>query len=223
MFSIRAARTVSASFELKPLLQIASSVTIDGQGFVPVSGLSYWGIAGRLNPTRRELLTIVSNSHPQPAREAPRQQGRLMTRSARALLRLRRAPGAIVVVGLLAAGVVGCGSGNRTENTGEPGIPAPTVQEEAEVGIESTEGGVAGSKQEAAELLQQTKEKANQVLEEAEQQAFERTQEAKADPSLTKSALKEAKEEAKEALLEAKESAKMALEGAKEKAEEIGR
>jgi hypothetical protein len=130
--------------------------------------------------------------------------------------------GVIVVVGLLAAGVVGCGSGGSTENTGESGIPAPTAREEAEVGIENAVGGVAGRKQEAAELLQQTKEKANQVVEEAEQQAFARVKEAKADPSLSKSALKEAKEEANEALHEAKESAKMALEGAKAKAEKIG-
>ena len=143
-------------------------------------------------------------------------------KSWRVLPRLRNALGAIVVVGVLAAGVVGCGSGGRTENTGEPGIPAPTAQEEAEVGIENAVGGVAGSKQEAAELLQQTKEKANQVVEEAEQQAFAKVKEAKADPSLSKSALKEAKEEAKEALQEAKESAKLALEGAKAKAEEIG-
>jgi hypothetical protein len=167
-------------------------------------------------------MTIVGNPHPEPAHEPPRQQGRLTTRRARA--RLRHAAGAIMVVGLLAIGVIGCGSsGERTENTGEAGIPAPTAQEEAGGGTESTEGGVAGSKQEAAELLEQTKAKANQVIEEAEQQAFERTEEAKADPSLSKSALKEAKEEAKEALLEAKESAKMALEGAKAKAEEIGR
>jgi hypothetical protein len=143
-------------------------------------------------------------------------------KSWRPLLRLRHAMGVIVVVGLLAAGVVGCGSGGRTENTGEPGIPAPTAQEEAEVGIENAVGGVAGRKQEAAELLQQTKEKANQVVEEAEQQAFARVKEAKADPSLSKSALQEAKQEANEALHEAKESAKMALEGAKAKAEEIG-
>ncbi len=144
-------------------------------------------------------------------------------KSRRALLRLRHVTGAIVVVGLLAIGVVGCGSGGRTENTGEPGIPAPSVQEEeAEVGIENTEQGAAGRKQEAAELLEQTKEKANQVVEEAEQQSFERVEEAKANSSLSKSALKEVKEEAKEALLEAKESAKKALEGAKAKAEEIG-
>lgn len=143
-------------------------------------------------------------------------------KSWRALLRLRHATGVILVVVVLAAGVVGCGSGNRTENTGEPGIPAPTAQEEAEVGIENAVGGVAGRKQEAAELLQQTKDKANQVVEEAEQQAFARVKEAKADPSLSKSALKEAKEEAKEALQEAKESAKLALEGAKAKAEQIG-
>lgn len=124
-------------------------------------------------------------------------------RLARALPRLRHVTGAILVVGLLAIGVAGCGSGGRTENTGEPGIPAPSAQE-------------------AAELLQQTKEKANQVVEEAEQQAFVRVKEAKADPSLSKSALKEAKQEAGEALQEAKESAKMALEGAKAKAEEIG-
>jgi hypothetical protein len=137
--------------------------------------------------------------------------------------RARHAAGAIVVVGLLAFGVIGCGSsGERTENRGESGIPAPTVQEEEAVGTESSEGGVKGRKQEAAELLEQTKAKANQVVEEAEQQAFERTQEAKADSSLSKSELKEAKQEAKEALLEAKESAKMALEGAKAKAEEIG-
>jgi hypothetical protein len=128
----------------------------------------------------------------------------------------------ILVVALLAAGVVGCGSGDRTENTGEPGIPAPTAQEEAEVGIENAVGGVAGRKQEAAELLQETKERANQVVEEADQRAFAEVKEAKADPSLSKSALKEAKEEAKEVLQEAKESAKKALEGAKAKAEEIG-
>lgn len=146
-----------------------------------------------------------------------------MTRSARALLRLRRAMGAFVVVGLLAAGLVGCGfNSNRTENTGESGLPAPTLQEEAEVGAESPKGGVAGSKQEAAELLEQTKSKANQVVEEADQQAFESIEEAKRDPSLSKSALQAAKEEAKEALQEAKESAKLALERAKEKAEEIG-
>ena len=138
------------------------------------------------------------------------------------LSRVRRALCAVVIVGLLAAGVVGCGSGGRTENTGEPGIPAPTAREEAESGIENAVGGVAGRKQEAAELLQQTKDKANQVVEEAEQQAFARVKEAKADPSLSKSALKEAKEEANEALQEAKESAKLALEGAKAKAEEIG-
>jgi hypothetical protein len=130
--------------------------------------------------------------------------------------------GVIVVVGVLSAGVVGCGSGDRTENTGEPGLPAPTAQEEAEVGIENAVGGVAGRKQEAAELLQQTKEKANQVVEEAEQQSFETVEEAKADKSLSKDELKEAKAEAKEALLEAKESAKLALEGAKAKAEKIG-
>jgi F0F1-type ATP synthase membrane subunit b/b' len=180
------------------------------------------GEARRLNPTRRELLTIASNPHPEPAREPHQKQGRLMTRTARALSRLRHATGAIVVVGLLAAGVAGCGSGGTTENTGEPGIPAPTAQEEAQVGTESAEQNVAGSKQEAAELLEQTKEKANQVIEEAEQQAFETVQEAKADKSLSKDELKEAKEEAKEALLEAKESAKKALEGAKAKAEEIG-
>jgi hypothetical protein len=167
-------------------------------------------------------LTIVSNPHPEPAHEAPRQRGRLLTGSARTLPRLRNATGAIVVVGLLAAGVAGCGSGVSTENTGEPGIPVPTAQEEAAGGIENTEGSVAGSKQEAAELLEQTKEKANQVIEEAEQRAFETVEEAKADKSLSKDALKEAKEEAKEALLEAKESAKKALEGAKAKAEEIG-
>jgi hypothetical protein len=130
--------------------------------------------------------------------------------------------GVIVVVGLLAAGVAGCGSGGRTENTGEPGIPAPTAQEEAEVDLENAVGGAAGRKQEAAELLEETKEQANQVIEEAEQRAFAKVKEAKADPSLSKSELKEAKEEAKEALQEAKESAKMALEGAKAKAEEIG-
>ena len=145
-----------------------------------------------------------------------------MTRSARALPRLRNAIGVTLVVGVFAAGVVGCGSGNRTENTGEPGIPAPTAQEEAEVDLESAVGGDAGRKQEAAELLEQTKEKANQVIEEAEQQSFETVEEAKADKSLSKDALKEVKEEAKEALLEAKESAKKALEGAKAKAEEIG-
>jgi hypothetical protein len=128
----------------------------------------------------------------------------------------------ILVVALLAAGVVGCGSGDRTENTGEPGIPAPTAQEEAEVGIENAVGGVAGRKQEAAELLQETKERASQVVEEADQRAFAEVKEAKADPSLSKSALKEAKEEAKEVLQEAKESARKALEGAKAKAEEIG-
>jgi hypothetical protein len=143
-------------------------------------------------------------------------------KSRRALLRLRHVTGTIMVVGLLAIGVVGCGSAGRTENTGEPGIPAPSVQEEAEVGIENTGEGAAGRKQEAAELLEQTKEKANQVVEEAEQRSFERVEEAKANSSLSKSALKEAKEEAKEALLEAKESAKKALEGAKAKAEEIG-
>jgi hypothetical protein len=142
--------------------------------------------------------------------------------SARPLRRLRNAIGVIVVVGALAAGVVGCGSGGRTENTGEPGIPAPTAQEEAEVGIENAVGGVAGRKQEAAELLQETKERANQVVEEADQRAFAEVKEAKADPSLSKSALKEAKAEAKEVLQEAKESAKKALEGAKAKAEEIG-
>jgi hypothetical protein len=130
--------------------------------------------------------------------------------------------GVIVVVGVLAAGVAGCGSGNRTENTGEPGIPAPTAQEEAEVDLENAVGGEAGRKQEAAELLQETKERANQVVEEADQRAFAKVKEAKADPSLSKSALKEAKEEAKEVLQEAKESAKKALEGAKAKAEEIG-
>ena len=127
-----------------------------------------------------------------------------------------------MVVAVLAAGVVGCGSGGRTENTGEPGIPAPTAREEAESGIENAVGGVAGRKQEAAELLQETKERANQVVEEADQRAFAEVKEAKADPSLSKSALKEAKEEAKEVLQEAKESAKKALEGAKAKAEEIG-
>ena len=139
-----------------------------------------------------------------------------------ALLRLRNAIGAIVVVALLAAGVAGCGSGDRTENTGEPGIPAPTAKEEAEVDLENAVGGDAGRKQEAAELLEETKEQANQVIEEADQKAFAEVKEAKADPSLNKSALKEAKEEAKEELEEAKESAKMALEGAKAKAEEIG-
>lgn len=179
-----------------------------------------WGL--RFNPTRRELLTIAGNPHPETAREsAPRRDG-LMTGSTRALLRLRRAMGAIVVVGLLALGVVGCGNSGRTENTGEPGIPAPTAQEEAEVGNEDAVGGVAGRKQEAAELLQETKEQANQVVEEAEQQAFARVKEAKADPSLSKSALKEVKEETNEALQEAKESAKIALEGAKAKAEKIG-
>jgi hypothetical protein len=167
-------------------------------------------------------LTIDGNPHPEPAREPTQQAGRLMTRSARALRRIRNATGAIVVVGLLTAGVVGCGSGGTTENTGEPGIPAPSAQEESEVGIEGTETEIAGRKQEAAELLEQTKEKANQVVEEAEQQAFARVKEAKADPSLSKSALKDAKEEANEALHEAKESAKLALEGAKAKAEEIG-
>jgi hypothetical protein len=145
-----------------------------------------------------------------------------MTRSARALPRLRHITAALVVVGLLAIGVLGCGSGNRTENTGEPGIPAPTAREEAEVDMENAVGGVAGRKQEAAELLEETKEQANQVVEEAEQKAFAKVKEAKADPSLSKSALKQAKEEAKEALEEAKESARMALEGAKAKAEEIG-
>jgi hypothetical protein len=143
-------------------------------------------------------------------------------KSWRALPRLRHATGVIVVVGVLAAGVAGCGSGNRTENTGEPGIPAPTAQEEAEVDLENAVGGEAGRKQEAAELLQETKERANQVVEEADQRAFAKVKEAKADPSLSKSALKEAKEEAKEVLQEAKESAKKALEGAKAKAEEIG-
>jgi hypothetical protein len=143
-------------------------------------------------------------------------------KSWRALLRLRHAIGVIVVVGLLAFAVAGCGSGDRTENTGEPGIPAPTAQEEAEVDLENAVGGAAGRKQEAAELLQETKEQANQVVEEAEQRAFAKVKEAKADPSLSKSALKEAKEEAKEALQEAKESAKLALEGAKAKAEQIG-
>jgi dsDNA-specific endonuclease/ATPase MutS2 len=138
------------------------------------------------------------------------------------LSRVRRALCAIVVVGVLAAGVVGCGSGGRTENTGEPGISAPTAQEEAEVDLENAVGGVAGRKQEAAELLQETKERANQVVEEADQRAFAEVKEAKADPSLSKSALKAAKEEAKEVLQEAKESAKKALEGAKAKAEEVG-
>jgi hypothetical protein len=143
-------------------------------------------------------------------------------KSWRALPRLRHALGVIVVVGLLAAGVVGCGSGGSTENTGESGIPAPTAREEAEVDLENAVGGAAGRKQEAAELLQETKERANQVVEEADQRAFAKVKEAKADPSLSKSALKEAKEEAKEVLEEAKESAKKALEGAKAKAEEIG-
>ena len=128
----------------------------------------------------------------------------------------------ILVVALLAAGVVGCGSGNRTENTGEPGIPAPTAQEEAEVDLENAVGGAAGRKQEAAELLQETKDRANEVVEEAEQRAAAEVKEAKADPSLSKSGLTEAKEEAKEVLEEAKESAKKALEGAKAKAEEVG-
>jgi hypothetical protein len=128
----------------------------------------------------------------------------------------------IVVVGLLAVGVAGCGSGGTTENTGEPGIPAPSAQEEAEVGTESTEGEVAGRKQEAAEVLQETKDRANEVVEEAEQQAFARIKEAKADPSVSKSALQEVKRETNEALHEAKESAKKALEGAKAKAEEFG-
>jgi hypothetical protein len=127
-----------------------------------------------------------------------------------------------IVVALLAAGVVGCGGGNRTENTGEPGIPAPTAQEEAEVDLENAVGGAAGRKQEAAELLEETKEQANQVIEEADQKAFAKVKEAKADPSLSKDALKAVKEEAKEGLEEAKESAKLALEGAKAKAEKIG-
>ena len=127
-----------------------------------------------------------------------------------------------IVFALLAAGVAGCGSGNRTENTGEPGIPAPTAQEEAEVDLENAVGGEAGRKQEAAELLQETKDRANEVVEEAEQRAAAEVKEAKADPSLSKSGLTEAKEEAKEVLEEAKESAKKALEGAKAKAEEIG-
>ena len=137
-------------------------------------------------------------------------------------LRLRRALWAIAIVGLLALAVVGCGNSGRTENTGEPGIPAPTAQEEAEVDMENAVGGAAGRKQEAAELLQETKDQANQVVEEAEQRAFAKVKEAKADPSLSKSALVQAKEEAKEALEEAKESARMALEGAKAKAEKIG-
>jgi hypothetical protein len=128
----------------------------------------------------------------------------------------------ILAVALLAAGVVGCGSGNRTENTGEPGIPAPTAKEEAEVDLENAVGGEAGRKQEAAELLQETKDRANQVVEEADQRAAAEIKEAKADPSLSKSELKAAKEEAKEVLEEAKESAKKALEGAKAKAEEVG-
>ena len=127
-----------------------------------------------------------------------------------------------IVVALLAAGVAGCGSGNRTENTGEPGITAPTAQEEAEVDLENAVGGDAGRKQEAAELLQETKDRANEVVEEAEQRAAAEVKEAKADPSLSKSGLKEAKEEAKEVLQEAKESAKKALEGAKAKAEQVG-
>ncbi len=145
-----------------------------------------------------------------------------MTRAGRALRRMRNGTGAIVVVGLLAAALVGCGSGSRTENTGEPGIPAPTAQEEAEVGSESTAGEVAGRKQEAAELLQETKDRANEVVEEAEQQAFARIKEAKADSSLSKSGLQEVKRETNETIHEAKESAKKALEGAKAKAEEIG-
>src|ERR1700748_2816263 len=111
------------------------------------------------SPTRRKLVTIDQTPHPGTAYEPPRQRGGLTRRLGRPLLRLRHAAGAILVVGVLAAGVGGCGSsGERTENTGEAGIPAPTVQEEAAVGAEGAEGGVAGSKQEAAELLEQTKE-----------------------------------------------------------------
>jgi hypothetical protein len=128
----------------------------------------------------------------------------------------------ILVVGLLAIVVVGCGNSGRTENTGEPGIPAPTAQEEAAAGVENPVGGVAGRKQEAAEVLQETKDRANEVVEEAEQQAFARVKEAKANASLSKSALQEVKRETSEAIGEAKESAKKALEGAKAKAEEIG-
>lgn len=145
-----------------------------------------------------------------------------MTRSARAPRRLRHAIGAIVVLGLLAIAVVGCGSSTgRTENTGEPGIPAPTAREEAEVGIEGTEDGPAGRRQEAGELIEETKQQANQIVEEAEQRAFEGLKEAKEKPSLTKGEKQEAKREANEAIDEAKESAKLALERAKAKAKEL--
>jgi vacuolar-type H+-ATPase subunit H len=134
--------------------------------------------------------------------------------------RLRRIVGAGAVVGLLAAGVAGCGGGgSSTGSSGETVTKAPTVQgEEKESGGPIERGGAP----EAALLLEETKARANQIVEEAQQQGLEIVAQAKADSSLGKSELLEAKQEANEVIQTAKESAKLAIEGAKAKAREQG-